>query len=226
MLSLPRPERSRRRAELTDALSEAARRTAGGQAGTWGSVVAILDDSYSSSGSGVKRRRPLVVALATHFLLHALAAEYTGLWLTHRGDPLMVHPAGPTGLGARILDGLELHPDRLLVVSDGWDNAPPGQAAEVLRVWQRQLDPEQRTSIVHLNPVYDSDNFDVRRLAPGLATVGIRDAEDAAALVELARFATGRATFDELCRHLGDRVDRFLTSPAGGPAGRPAAAAP
>ena len=110
----------------------------------------------------------------------------------------------------RILDGLERRPDRLVVVSDGWDNAPPGLAGEVLRVWSDRLDPERRTSVVHLNPVYDSGTFDVRRLAPGVATVGIRDAEDGAALIELARFGTGEATFDQLRRHLADRVDRFL----------------
>jgi hypothetical protein len=58
--------------------------------------------------------------------------------------------------------------------------------------------------------VYDSDSFDVRRLGADVATVGVRDAEDAAALVELARFATGRAGFAELRAHLSDRVDRFL----------------
>jgi hypothetical protein len=217
VLSLPRPERARRREELTGALRAAARRAAGRQAGTWGRVVAVLDDSYSAAGSGVKRRRPLAVALATHYLLDALAGDYAGLWLTHRGDPLLVHPTGPTGLGERVLDGLERRPDRLVVVSDGWENAPPGQAAEVLRVWRARLDPGQRTGVVHLNPVYDADTFDVRRLAPGVATVGVRDAEDAAALIELARFATGEAGFDELRRHLADRVERFLTPAEGLP---------
>jgi hypothetical protein len=214
VLSIPRPERAQRRDELTGALRAAARRAAGRQAGTWGRVVAVLDDSYSSAGSAVKRRRPLAVALATHYLLEALAAEYTGLWLAHRGDPLLVHPLGPTGLGERLLDGLELRPDRLAIVSDGWDNAPPGQAAEVLRVWRTRLDPDQRTSIVHLNPVYDSALYDVRRLAPGVPTVGVRDAEDAPALVELARFADGGAAFDDLRRHLADRVGRFLDAAA------------
>src|SRR5690606_27676645 len=66
-LSLPRPKRAQRRDELTGALRTAARRAAGRQAGTWGRVVAVLDDSYSATGSGVKRRRPLAVALAMHY---------------------------------------------------------------------------------------------------------------------------------------------------------------
>ncbi|GIH03524.1 hypothetical protein Rhe02_15910 [Rhizocola hellebori] len=210
VLSLPRPQRAARRDELTAALRSAAARAARRRAGTWGRVVAVLDDSYSSAGSAVKRRRPLAVALAAHYLLEALSAEYTGMWLTHRGDPLLVHPVGTTGLGARIVDALEHRPDRLVIVSDGWDNAPVGQAAEVLRVWNTRLDPAGRTSIVHLNPVYDSDSFAVRRLGPQVATVGVRDAEDVAALVELARFPTGRAGFDALRTHLADRVERFL----------------
>ena len=176
--------------------------------------MAVLDDSYSSIGSPVKRRRPLAVALATHYLLEALATAYTGLWLHHRGDPLLVHPVGATGLGERILDGLETRPDRLVIVSDGGDNAPPGLAGEVLRVWRERLDPAGATSVVHLNPVYDAGTFDVRRLALGVATVGVRDAENAATLVELARFATGEAGFDELRRHLTDRVERFLGAPS------------
>ncbi len=224
VLSLPRSERARRRAELTSVLRTAALRTAGRQAGTWGRVVAVLDDSWSASGSGVKHRRPLAVALATHYLLEALAAEHTGLWLTHCGDPLLVQPIGPTRLGERILDGLERRPDRLIVVSDGWDNAPPGLAAEVLRVWFTRLDPDRRTTVVHLNPVYDSDTFDVRRLAPGVATVGVRDAEDVAALVELARFSTGEATFDDLRQHLTGRVNRFLLGAQDGPGAVAAAA--
>ncbi|WP_433204184.1 hypothetical protein ACQP00_35470 [Dactylosporangium sp. CS-047395] len=207
-LALPRPERARRREELTDALRAAARRAAGRRAGTWGDVVGVLDDSYSASGSAVKRRRPLAVALASHYLLEALASRYRTIWLNHEGDPLLVHPAGATPLGERLLDGLALRPGRLVIVSDGWDNAPPGQAAEVLRVWRQRLDPGARTSIVHLNPVYDA--FEVRRLSPFVPTVGVRDAEDAVVLVELARFATGTATFASLALFLQDRVERFL----------------
>lgn len=79
---------------------------------------------------------------------------------------------GPT----RIIDALEHSPDRLVIVSDGWDNAPPGLAGEVLRVWRTRIDRERRTAVVHLNPVYDAEVFEVRRLAPSVPTAGIRDA--------------------------------------------------
>ncbi|MFB7046519.1 hypothetical protein ACFV2I_21575 [Streptomyces microflavus] len=217
VLSLPFEQRAARRTQLTGALRTAARRAAGGHAGSWGRVHAVLDDSFSSSGSGQKRRRPLAVALAGHHLLEALAAPgvYRGLWTSGRGDALLVRPWGPTPLGMRVLDALEpgpggAAPDRLVIVSDGWDNAPAGLAGEVLRVWRKRLDPGRRTAVVHVNPVYDADGFDVRRLAAGVPTAGIRDAEDLPALVEIARFAEGRTGAAELHAYLDRRVALFL----------------
>ncbi|MEU9119263.1 hypothetical protein AB0C96_05285 [Streptomyces sp. NPDC048506] len=203
-------ERVARRAELTGALRAAARRTAGAQAGTWGRVAAVLDDSFSASGSRQKRHRPLATALACHFLLEALAGWYLPLWTSGRQDALLARPFGPTPLGMRLVDALEGAPDRLVIVSDGWDNAPPGLAGEVLRVWRTRLDPEHRTSVVHLNPVYDAGDFTVRRLSAAVPTAGVRDAEDLPALVQLARFAEGRTGLAELRAHLDDRVRQFL----------------
>lgn len=213
VLSLPAAERAARREELTGALHTAALRVAGRHRGNWGRVTAVLDDSFSSYGSGVKRRRPLAVALACHHLLEALAGHYTGLWTSGRGDALLAHPLGPTPLGERILDALETAPERLVIVSDGWDNAPPGLADEVLRLWRTRLDPARRTSVVHLNPVYDAVGFDVRRLSPGVPTAGIRDAEDLPALVEIAQFAEGRTGLAELAAYLDARAARLTAVP-------------
>jgi len=209
-LSLHLDERARRHDELAGALRAAARRCAGGLAGSWGTVTAVLDDSFSASGSAQKRRRPLAVALACHYLLEALASRYTPLWLSGRKDALMVRPYGATPLGERILDALDTGPDRLVIVSDGWDNSPPGLAGEVLRVWRTRLDPAGACAVVHLNPVYDAADFDVRRLSPTAPTAGIRDAENLVALVELAGFAEGRTGLAELRAHLARRVSDFL----------------
>lgn len=212
VLSLPVKERLRRRAELTHALHSAAGRVAGSHKASWGEVTAVLDDSFSTVGSVHKRRRPLAVALACHYLLAALASDYTGLWTSGRTDPLLTCPYGPTPLGRRILDALDTSPSRLVIVSDGWDNSPPGLAAEVLRVWRTRLDPKRRTSIVHLNPVYDAADFDVRRLSATVPTAGIRDAEDLPALVELAQFAEGRTGLAELTTYMDTRAAHMLSA--------------
>ncbi|MQY01997.1 hypothetical protein [Actinomadura macrotermitis] len=215
VLGLSLDDRAARRAELTGALRTAALRLAGASAGRWGKVTAVLDDSHSSYGSGQKRRRPLAVALASSYLLEALAAPggYTPLWVSGRADELLLYPYGPTPLGERVLDALDTAPDRLIIISDGWDNAPRGLAADVLRLWRTRLDPGRTVAITHLNPVYDADDFDVRRLAPTVPTAGIRDAEDLTALVELARFAEGRVGLSELRAHLDEQTARFLEAP-------------
>jgi len=212
ILAMPLDERAARRTELTDGMRRFARWEADQLAGTWGRVTAVLDDSFSSFGSPVKRRRPLAVALATHFLLEALAApgQYTPLWMSGRDDPLLSYPSGATPLGARLLDALETSPARIVVVSDGWDNSPPGLAGEVLRVWRTRLDPAGRVDIVHVNPVFDAEGLDVRALSPLVPSVGIRDAEDLVLLVELAQFAQGRVGVPELMAYLDGRVRRFL----------------
>lgn len=210
VLSLPVPVRVERRGELTGALRAAAVRAAGPAAGGWGRVAAVLDDSFSASGSTQKRRRPLAVALACHYLLAELAAEYVPLWTSGRADALLARPHGMTPLGERVLDALEHAPDRLLIVSDGWDNAPYGLASEVLRLWRAKLDPERRVVAVHLNPVYDAGDFDVKRLSRSVPTVGLRDAEDVPALVEFARFTEGRTGFADLRAHFDARVAKFL----------------
>lgn len=212
ILAMPLDERAARRAELTDGMRRFAEREAGDLRGTWGRVTAVLDDSFSAFGSPVKRRRPLAVAVATHFLLEALAApgQYTPLWISGRDDPLLSYPNGATPLGTRLLDALDTAPERIVVVSDGWDNSPPGLAAEVLRVWRTRLDPEQRVDIVHVNPVFDAEGLDVRALSPLVPSVGIRDAEDLVLLVELAQFAQGRVGLPELMAYLDGRVRRFL----------------
>ncbi|MFE6691351.1 hypothetical protein ACFVFQ_33390 [Streptomyces sp. NPDC057743] len=212
VLGLPLDDRVARRAELTGALRAAARRAAGARAGTWGRVAAVLDDSFSATGSRQKRQRPLAVALACHFLLEALAGSYRPLWTSGRTDALLVYPYGATPLGMRVLDALETGPERLVIVSDGWDNTPPGLAGEVLRVWRSRLDPRGEVPVLHLNPVYDAADFAVRRLAAAVPTVGVRRAEDLPTLAQLARFAEGRTGLAELRAHLDERVREFLAA--------------
>ncbi|RSM84701.1 hypothetical protein DMH04_19635 [Kibdelosporangium aridum] len=206
VLSLPVSERAERRDELTGALRAAAAKVAGQR---WGRVVAVLDDSFSAFGSRQKRRRPLAVALACHYLCEAMADSYVPLWTSGRTDALLTYPRGVTPLGERVLEALEHNPDRLLIVSDGWDNAPAGMAAEVLRVWRTRLDPQHKVGVVHLNPEYDADTFDVKKIGH-VPTVGVRDAEDVPALVEFARFTEGHTGLAELKAHFDDRIARFL----------------
>ena len=176
----------------------------------FGKVCAILDRSYSSSGSSEKRRRPLGIVLAIHYLLDRAAEEYSAFWTLPTSDPFFVTPQGQTNIAEPLLLALKKQPDLILIISDGWDNDPPAATAELLRVYCQKIDPKGKISIVHLNPVFNAENYNLKHLSPLIPTVGIREAEDLPIVLEFARFAQGKGTLNELEDYLSDRVRQLL----------------
>jgi hypothetical protein len=210
VLSLPDAVRAARHAELQQALEEAARRALARSPFRLSRVAAVLDCSYSSSGSSEKRRRPLGVALAVHYLLQAAAFAYRPFWTAPVDDALLVRARGQSALARPLLDALDWGADLVVIVSDGYENDPPRGAAEVLRVYRTRLDPQVRTSVVHCNPVFDAQDYTPRALSPAVPTVGLRDAEDLPTVLGFARFAEGSASLEELEEYLAARVRRLL----------------
>ncbi len=100
----------------------------------------------------------------------------------------------------------------MVIVSDGYENAPPGALCQVLRAFRTQVPGGRDVSVVHLNPVFDAEDFAPRILGPDLPTVGIRDAEDLLTMLGFARFAEGTAPLGELEAYLEGRVAQFLSS--------------
>lgn len=215
ILSLSIERRIERRDEFEDALKNSARATLRKSPLRLGKVAAVLDCSYSSSGSSEKRRRPLAVALGVHYLLQAATRQYRPFWTVPVEDPLCVLPRGQTNLATPILDALEWGADTVIIVSDGFENDPPTGASEVLRVFCTKLDPQLKVSIVHCNPVYNSDNFALRPLSQAIPTVGLRDAEDLPTMLGFANFARGTSTLNDLEAYLAKRVQDFLQATGG-----------
>ena len=175
-----------------------------------GKVAAILDCSYSTSGSAQKRRRPLGIALAAHYLLKTCAAEYRSFWTIPVSEPLFIQAQGQTDLATPLLDALAWRADLVIIISDGYENDPPEGAAEVLRIYRTKLDRDRRTTIIHCNPVFDPDTFAPYILSPYIPTLGIREAEDLPTLVNFARFADGDVSLKELEDYLALRVRQIL----------------
>jgi hypothetical protein len=201
-LSLDRSEREQRFEALDQAMRNAARRIASRSNVRIGRVALVADNSYSSSGSAEKRQRPLALALATHYLLREVATQPSTHWVTPFSSLVELRASGHTDLATPILAALAEQPDLLVVLSDGYDNDPPGGAGEVVRVFRERLDPEHRVSLVHLSPVYDADTYTLRALHPTIPTLGIRDAENIPTLLTFARFADGGAELSELQAYL------------------------
>jgi hypothetical protein len=238
LLSWSVAERQAERARIEAAFAQAARRVLRRAPQRLGKVAAILDRRYSSSGSSEKRRRPLAVAWAAHHLLRAAAAEYRAFWTpglparaeaggggepggaAEEADDLQLLPHGQTDLALPLLAALEWGAELVILVSDGYENDPPRGAAEVARVFRRRLDPQRRTSIIHLNPVFDAEHYAPRTIGEAIPTVGLRDAEDLLTMLGFARFAEGAAPLSELEAYLAEKVKRTLAPASGeGPEG-------
>lgn len=175
-----------------------------------GKVAAVLDNSYSSSGTQEKKRRPLGVAWAVDRVLAAASQEYRAFW-THPFTGAKPEARGATDLSTPILDALETLPDMLVIVSDAVENDPPGAAGAVLKYWRSHLDPTGRVTIVHLNPVFSSSDYAPRSFTESVPTVGLRDAESLPTALAFARFATGATTRADLEAFLDRRAAEFLT---------------
>jgi hypothetical protein len=163
-------------------------------------------------GSREKRRRPLAVGLAAHYLLQALADSLHTVCSPPLPDErlLLLRPEGQSDLATPLVEALSTKADWVLVLSDGFENDPPGLAGEVARLFRRRVDPQRKTALVHLNPVFDSERYAPRALGPALPTVGIRDAEDIPTMLMFARFADGAAPLSELESYLAAQVSALL----------------
>jgi hypothetical protein len=214
VLSLPAAERQARRAELAAALEAAAARAVRRTGARFGRVACVLDRSWSSSGSSEKRRRPLAVALATSCFLRAAAAEHRAFWTQPTPDELLVDAVGQTDLVTPLLEAMAWRPDLVIIVSDGFDNDPPGTAGEVLAIARAAgLCP----FTLHVNPVFDDVSLGPKPLGPAVPTMGIRDAEDLPTAIAFGEFATGGGTFAALDAALTARVAHFLGTQAAAP---------
>ena len=218
VLSLSMDERKKRLSELDEAMRNAARHALRKAPLKLNRVAAILDASYSAFGSTEKRRRPLAVALASSYLLGEASVEFTPIWIPQHGSsgeeqhPLLVESRGQTRLGEPLIEALETRPDLVVIVSDGFENDPPGAVSEVARVFRQRLDRDEATSIVHLNPVFDAEDYQPHALSEFFPTLGLRDAEDIPTMLGFAKFASGAAQLSELEEYLAARVHEVLAS--------------
>ena len=208
LLSRPLDERLAEQDRWRAAISTSAERSRRRAHLSLGRVAVVLDRSYSSRGSRQKKNHPLAVALGCDALIRAAAADHRCFPTAPLEDPLLATPSGQTDLARPLLRALAWAPDLIVLLSDGYENAPPGATSEILRIARTKL--HIHTPVVHLCMVYDADNYMPRPLGPSVPTVGVRDPEDLPTMLSFARFVAGASTFGELQDWLESRVADLL----------------
>ncbi len=209
--SLDPEERAERRNELDHALAVAAERSCRRAPSPLGRVAVVADRSFSTTGSYEKRRRPLAVTLAAVYLLRRAAEDCSVFWAPSLSrSHLEVTSRGQTDLASAAIAALRCRPDTVIIVSDGYENAPTGLVSQVIAAARSKIPDHAETAFVHLNPVFDADNLAPRSLGPALPTVGIRDAEDLLTTLGFARFAAGSSPLAELETYLEAKTGSFI----------------
>ena len=202
-LSLPFGERTST-AELMDV---AARNLVQQTPFSAGKVATVLDRSRSSRGTTDAKQRPLALALAVDRFLAVSCQEYRAFWTHSTDDWREVHPVGTSGLAFPLLQALEWKPELVVIVSDGYENAPAGGVREVLRVGQERL---KLPPVIHLNPVFEAREFSPRNLSSELPTAALGRAEEIVTAINFARLGAGHLSLKQLEEHLDTRCRELL----------------
>lgn len=136
-------------------------------------VGIVVDTSHSMMGSGEQKNRPIATALAIKDVLKAVSDMHTTLYTTWTDaiwldtgweDDIRVlpTPTRETSLAETFLAVMDMEPDSVFIISDGYENAPAGRLAEaVARVRQMGND----TPVYQLSPVMGAETYGTRNLA-------------------------------------------------------------
>ncbi|UGQ14825.1 hypothetical protein LO772_15370 [Yinghuangia sp. ASG 101] len=168
--------------DVARALARRAREAAGSLDLGYRGVALLLDGSASMAGADEQALRPIAVALALRDAFRAAAddAADAGSSLTEawfggdRDDRGLVRPSGATAPAEALAAALAEDPDIVVVVSDGYENAPAGRFAETLAA-AREFGI--RTPVVQLAPVLAAESGGVRALADEVPVAAVQRLE-------------------------------------------------
>lgn len=150
---------------IRDQLRAKAQSLADGLPARFGHVGILLDTSASMMGHATQKRRPISAALALRDVL-AEAADCATILTSDFQDVSacqLVDPVGDTSLAPALVSLLQKGADIVFVLSDGYENAPAGQFAQVVRA-VRNMGIE--TPILQFSSVFAAETQGVRSLSP------------------------------------------------------------
>jgi hypothetical protein len=173
---------------IRDALLEKARVIADQLPVHFGHVGILLDVSESMYGSETQALRPMAVALALRDVLSETASQATVMTSDGRvaAATELIEPAGDTSLAGTLIALLKQEPDAVFVLSDGYENAPAGRFAEVIRA-VRQMGIS--TPVHQLTPVFAAEARGLRSLSPQVPGLPVSQPESIGLGLLKAQFA-------------------------------------
>ncbi len=162
--------------DIENALKEKAIRSAKTLPFKYGRIGVIIDSSRSMIGDEkTQKLRPMAVALATKDTLSAAAQKtdikYSGGF---KKNGLTI-PSGSTDLSMDLVEAAEKEPDAIFIITDGYENAPAGRVAEVVKIL-RSIGCN--IPIYQLNPVIAAESEKgMKSLAPSVVVLPVNKPE-------------------------------------------------
>ena len=136
----------------------------------------LLDVSASMVGHETQARRPISVALALRDLLAETAEQASIVTSDGRVAPSaeLIEPVGDTSLAAGLVALLKREPDVVFVLTDGYENAPAGRFAEVVRAVRRM---GVQKPIHQFSPVMAAEARGIRSLSDAVTGLPVSKPE-------------------------------------------------
>lgn len=119
-----------------------------------GEVAVVIDASHSMCGSEQRPFHPFLTALSlTSVLDNIKSVVYVGGSVVKKDGMTVVVPSGATALWRGLVDAVASGAKKIIVISDGYENAVKGAFDRVYDHFKKDKEIE----LLHINPVYSAD---------------------------------------------------------------------
>lgn len=149
-------------------------------------VAVVMDTSLSMIGTQDSQYHPLLRGMAVRYILESVSETFAEFRTTD-SDTVFPILHGQSNYAAAILKALKAGFKNIVVIGDGYENAPfEGAAHQLIWTFKKKIDTDDGVSFIHLNPVFAAESKDVRALSDLAPTAGVLDHKNLGTAIYLA----------------------------------------
>jgi hypothetical protein len=170
-------------------------------------AAVIVDTSASMFGTAQTKRHPLFKSMALAKVIEKSTDGKFGMfYTTEQENPVIPKLHGATSYAPKIVEALKEGFTTIVLIGDGYENAPEGMTHRVLYAFKKKIDTEDKVSFLHLNPVQAAESVSgIREMSPHVPAAGIKDIKGISSSIFIALAKTYpvkalEAYFSELAR--------------------------
>lgn len=140
-------------------------------------VGLILDTSTSMFGTEETKFHPLLKGVAISAVLKQASNGFKE-YRTNGSAGLIPKISNQSNYADSVLKALEDGCETLIIVGDGYENAPfEGAVHNLLYTYKKKVDKNNKLAVLHLNPVFASEAFDARAISSLAPQIGVKGIE-------------------------------------------------